>query len=162
MKNIYFNILLPVGARIIALLIAGLTLFCCCEDFLGLGGQKENEESKETVKKIAINVMDARGKTGETEVWITGYVVGGDLTSSKVKFEGPFKSATCLAIASDSTCTVRDSCMSVQLSKGNIRDALNLPAHPELLKKKIYIKGDIVSAYYGMPGVQNISNCFTE
>ena len=48
--------------------------------------------------------------------------------------------------------------MSVQLPKGDVRDALNLVDNPSNLKRKVYIKGDIVDAYYGIPGIKNISD----
>ena len=48
--------------------------------------------------------------------------------------------------------------MSVQLSQGDIRNALNLIDNPNLLGKKIYLKGDIVEAYYKLPGIQNLSD----
>ena len=47
--------------------------------------------------------------------------------------------------------------MSVQLSSGAIRDALNLVDNPGLLGTQVWIKGDIVAAYYGIPGIQSIS-----
>ena len=47
--------------------------------------------------------------------------------------------------------------MSVQLAKGDIRDDLNLVDHPELLGRQVFLLGDIVESYYGIPGVQNIS-----
>ena len=73
-------------------------------------------------------------------------------------FEAPFSSRTNLAIASKSSCTNKESCLSVQLSAGEIRDALNLVDNPDLLGRKIWIKGDIVAAYYGIPGIQSISD----
>ena len=60
-------------------------------------------------------------------------------------------------LASKSSCREKDDCISVQLNSGKIRDALNLVDNPSLLGKKIYLKGDIVEAYYGIPGVQAIS-----
>ena len=41
--------------------------------------------------------------------------------------------------------------------EGDIRDELNLVDHPENLGKQIYIKATVVEAYYGIPGIQNIS-----
>ena len=39
-----------------------------------------------------------------------------------------------------------------------MREALNLASNPSNLGKKLYLKGDIVSAYYGIPGIKNISD----
>ena len=107
----------------------------------------------------AYGVGQAKEKAGEKGVWVCGYIVGGDLTSTAngISFEAPFSSMTCLAIAARTSVSEKSSCMSVQLSKGDFRDALNLVDHPELLGRKIYLKGDIVSAYYGIPGIQNLT-----
>lgn len=105
----------------------------------------------------AYSVPDAKGHTGEQDVWVYGYIVGGDLSSSKCSFEAPFSSRTNLVLAAKSSCREKSSCLSVQLAKGDIRDELNLVDHPELLGKQVFLRGDIVESYYGIPGIQNIS-----
>ena len=47
-------------------------------------------------------------------------------------------------------------CLSVQLSSGELRDALNLVDNPNILGRKICLRGDIVAAYYGLPGMKNL------
>ena len=47
--------------------------------------------------------------------------------------------------------------MSVKLPKGDIRAAINLADHPELVGRKIYLKGDLIAAYFGIPGIENIT-----
>ncbi len=105
----------------------------------------------------AYSVPDAKEHSGEQEVWVYGYIVGGDLSSSKCSFNAPFSSRTNLVIAAKSSCKEKSSCMSVQLAKGDVRDDLNLVDHQDYLGKQIFIKGDIVESYYGIPGVQNIT-----
>ena len=107
----------------------------------------------------AYSVSQAMEHAGEKGVWVCGYIVGGDLSSSKngISFEAPFSSMTNIAVAARSSVSEKSSCMSVQLSQGTIRSALNLVEHPELLGSKVYLKGDIVSAYYGIPGIQNLT-----
>ena len=117
-----------------------------------IGGQGNGGQSGET-----LGVNDARNSVGKTGVWVMGYIVGGDMSSSKVKFTGPFTSQTHIAIAGRASCSDRDMCMSVQLNKGEIRDRLNLAANPSNLGRKVYVKGDIVASYYGIPGIQNIT-----
>ena len=51
----------------------------------------------------------------------------------------------------------RESGMSVSLPASSIRDDLNLVDHPDLLGRKIMLKGDIVEAYFGLPGIKNIT-----
>ena len=95
---------------------------------------------------------------GESGVWVYGYIVGGDLTSSKCSFAPPFTSRTNLVLAAKSSVSDRSACISVQLAKGDIRDALNLVDHPENLGRQLYLKGDIVPAYYGLPGLQALTD----
>ena len=105
----------------------------------------------------AYSVGEAKKHRGEEDVWVYGYIVGGDLTSKNCSFTPPFSSRTNLAIASKSSCTDKESCLSVQLAKGDIRDGLNLVDNSELLGKQVFLKGDIVESYYGIPGIQNIT-----
>lgn len=105
----------------------------------------------------ALTVTDARNSVGSESVWVSGYIVGGDLSSSSASFKKPFSSRTNLLIGPRSTASDRNSCMSVQLPSGELRDALNLVDHPSLLGRKVYLRGDIVEAYYGLPGIKNIT-----
>lgn len=124
------------------------------EDYVlgGDGGRKGGEMDS------ALGISEARKHAGEKGVWVYGYIVGGDMTSSSASFETPFSSSTNLCIASKSSVRTKDSCMSVQLSKGDVRNALNLVDHPDYLHHILYVKGDIVESYFGIPGVQNISD----
>ena len=105
----------------------------------------------------AFSVAQARASAGEEEVWVCGYVVGGDLSSSSASFTPPFKSRTNIVLGPRSTVTDRDACLSVQLQKGNVRDALNLVDNPDVLGRFVFLKGDIVEAYYGIPGIRGIT-----
>ncbi|MBR5042890.1 MAG: DUF4493 domain-containing protein [Bacteroidales bacterium] len=120
---------------------------------IGGGGNTGGGSAPES----AYSVPTAKSHVGEEDVWVYGYIVGGDLSSSKCSFSAPFSSRTNLVLASKSSCTDKTSCLSVQLAKGAIRDELNLVDHPELLGRQIYMKGTIVEAYYGIPGLQNIT-----
>ncbi len=112
-----------------------------------------------TTQATAYSVGQAKEHVGEKGVWVYGYVVGGDLSSAKdgISFTSPFSSMTCIAIAARSSVTNKSSCMSVKLPKGDIRIAVNLADHPELIGRKIYLKGDLIAAYYGIPGIENIT-----
>ncbi len=108
-------------------------------------------------EESSLSVTQARDRAGAQDVWVYGYIVGGDLSSSNCAFEGPFKARTNLVIAAKSSCRDKDACLSVQLAKGDIRDALNLVDQPELLGRQVFLKGDLVEAYYGIPGLQSLS-----
>ena len=115
-----------------------------------VGGAADDKDSAYAVGEVAAHA-------GESGVWVYGYIVGGDLTSSKCSFAPPFTSRTNLVLAAKSSVTDRSACISVQLAKGDIRDALNLVDHPENLGRQLYLKGDIVPAYYGLPGLQALT-----
>lgn len=105
----------------------------------------------------AIGIAEARSRIGESGIWVTGYIVGGDLTSSNASFSAPFSSRTNILLGSRSSTSEKSAGLSVQLQKGAIRDALNLVDNPDLLGSQIYLKGDIVASYYGIPGIQSIT-----
>ena len=123
-------------------------------DSYTIGGTSGGTESDS-----AMSVADAKESIGEEDVWVAGYIVGGDLTSSSsgISFEAPFYSETNIAIAARSSVSSKSSCMSVQLPSGDVREALNLVDNPDNLGKKVYVKGDIVASYYGLPGIKNVT-----
>lgn len=105
----------------------------------------------------ALTVRQAQSAAGSKDVWVCGYIVGGDLTSASASFDEPFSSRTNILIGPKSSTADKDACLSVQLPAGELRDALNLVDNPHLLRRKIYICGDIVEAYFGITGIKNIS-----
>ncbi|MBE6250820.1 MAG: DUF4493 domain-containing protein [Bacteroidales bacterium] len=111
--------------------------------------------SSGTQESDAMTVSDAVNAVGSEDVWVTGYIVGGDLTSASASFDPPFKSQTNLLLGPRSTVTDRTSCLSVQLPDNQVREALNLVGHPELIGKRVAVKGDIVASYFGLCGVKN-------
>lgn len=106
----------------------------------------------------AVSVSTARGMAGSKDVWVCGYIVGGDLSSKSCSFEGPFSSRTNLVLADVPTCTDRERCLSVQLAVGDIRNALNLVDNPSLLGRQVWLRGDVVESYFKLPGLQNLSD----
>lgn len=122
------------------------------DDFV-IGG----DDGKGSGSSDAMTVTQAMSSVGEEDVWVNGYIVGGNLTSSSASFEPPFSSRTCLLLGPRSSTTDRSACISVQLPSGDVRDALNLVDNPELFGRKVSIKGDIVSSYYGLVGLKNCS-----
>lgn len=106
----------------------------------------------------AISVSQAGAHVGEEDVWVSGYIVGGNLTSASALFEPPFSSRTCILLGPRSSTKERTSCISVQLPAGEVREALNLVDNPQLLGRKVLIQGDVVSSYYGLVGLKNCSD----
>ncbi len=105
----------------------------------------------------AMTVSEALESIGEEGVWVCGHIVGGDLSSSSASFQKPFESRTNLLLGPRSSTSDKETCLSVQLPTGEIRDALNLVDNPELLGRRICIKGNIVEAYYGIPGMKGVT-----
>lgn len=118
-------------------------------------GEEENDEGEDMSR--ALTVSQALSSIGAEEVWVSGYIVGGDLTSSSASFDPPFTSRTNIVLGPRSSTDDRDACLSVNLPSGTVRDGLNLVDNPSLLGRKVCIKGDIVEAYYGIPGLKNVS-----
>lgn len=121
---------------------------------IGQGNSGGGESSSK-----AMTVSQAISSIGEVDVWVCGYIVGGDLTSASASFKAPFSSRTNILLGPKSSTNVKSSCLSVQLPAGELRDMLNLVDNPSLLGRKVYLRGKIVDAYYGIPGIKNISEC---
>ena len=102
----------------------------------------------------AYDVDAARTHAGEKGVWVCGYIVGIATNTSKFSFDPPFTKNTNLVLGNRASSTEKEHLLTVELKSGSIRDALNLQDHPDLLGEKLYIKGDLVSAYYGIPGLK--------
>lgn len=117
-------------------------------------GGEESDEGEDMSR--ALTVSQALSSIGAEEVWVSGYIVGGDLTSSSASFDPPFTSRTNIVLGPRSSTDDRDVCLSVNLPSGSVRDGLNLVDNPSLLGRKVYIKGNIVESYYGMPGLKNV------
>ena len=121
---------------------------------IGQGGSS----GKGSTPSDALTVSQALASAGEEDVWVSGYIVGGDLTSASASFEGPFKSETNIILGPRSSSSSRSSCISISLPQGALRDALNLVDNPTNLGKKVCLRGDIVESYYGMVGMKNLTD----
>lgn len=127
----------------------------------GSGDESPGEEEYltiEEIEKIALEISEAKANIGRRDLWIKGYVAGGDLSAKNIKFEGPFTSATNLAIAPYPFCDQRDSCLSVSLPQGPLRNALNLVTNEEIMQWKIYVHGEIVVSYFGLVGIKPLDD----
>lgn len=108
-------------------------------------------------KSRALLVSDLPNMVGAAGVWVKGYIVGGDLSSSSALYAPPFTSRTNFMISDVLNVSSREGCASVELKSGAVRDDLNLVDHPEYLGRVVYVKGKIVEAYFGLPGIKNVS-----
>ena len=118
-----------------------------------IGGGSAGGETPER----ALSLQLARSSVGQKDVWIKGYIVGGDLTNASASFEEPFSSRSNILLGSRPSSDDREACMSVQLISGDVRDGLNLVDNPQLLGRGVCLKGDIVEAYFGLAGIKNVT-----
>ena len=106
----------------------------------------------------AYSVAQAPSHAGEDGVWVFGYIVGGDLSTAGTTVKtSKVTKATHLALATRSTVTAKASCVAVELPKGKIRNALNLVDHPDLIGTRVYLKGSLVTSYFGTTGLKGTS-----
>lgn len=117
-------------------------------------GEGEAGESEDG----AVSVQSAREMAGEEDVWVSGYIVGVFKSTNHPIFDPPYTSATNVLIADSPSADNKADCLSVELKKGSLRDALNLVDNPDNAGKKVSLKGDIVEAYYGIPGMKSVSD----
>ena len=123
----------------------------------GSGGSGGDDDSG-TDLDSAYSVAQAADHIGEDEIWVFGYIVGGDLSSAGTTVKtAKFTKATHLAIAARSSVTTKASCIAVELPKGPVRDALNLVDHPDLVGSRVYLKGSLVASYFGTTGLKAVS-----
>ncbi|HTN68817.1 MAG TPA: fimbrillin family protein [Dysgonamonadaceae bacterium] len=106
------------------------------------------------------NVEQARGKGGETQVWVRGYIVGyysSSTINTFVNATGASASTTNIALAFSSTETEKENTFPIQLSSPvptSIRDRLNLMENPSNFHKEVLLRGDVES-YYNSIGLKN-------
>jgi hypothetical protein len=104
----------------------------------------------------AYSVTEAIQLAEGEDVWICGYIVGGDVSTSAVKTTPPFTASSNLAIADSPLETERVNCMAVEISAAPkaIKDAFNMTVNGSaLLGQRVWFKGNI-AAYFGKPGVR--------
>ena len=127
----------------------------------GSGGSGSGGLGDDSASEIdnAYSVSQAHDHVGEDDVWVFGYIVGGDLSTAGATVKtSKLTKATHLAIATRSTVTAKASCVAVELPKGPVRDALNLVDHPDLVGTRVYLKGSLVTSYFGTTGLKSVSD----
>ena len=124
----------------------------------GSGGSSGEDGHGDDIDN-AYSVSQAPDHVGEDDVWVFGYIVGGDLSTAGTTVKtSKVTKATHLAIATRSSVTAKASCVAVELPKGKVRDALNLVDHPDLIGSRVYLKGSIVASYFGTTGLKGVSD----
>ena len=105
----------------------------------------------------AYSVTEAADNAPRKDVWVLGYIVGVATNTNKFSFEAPFSKNTNLLLGLRSSSTAPEYLLCVELKAGDVREELNLMDNPGIKGRQIYMKGDLVSSYYGIPGLKNVS-----
>ncbi len=104
-------------------------------------------------------------KQGETDKWVSGYIVGSVnsvLNENVWAFEPPFVTESNILLAASPTETDKAKILPIQLVAGtDIRAFLNLPKNPTRLGQVIKIKGELIK-YFGVPGLKSPTDLVAE
>lgn len=121
------------------------------------GDQNGTKDAPYTVDQVI-----GMGNPG-TKAWVKGYIVGYyDYANNSSLVNGTDGAAdTNVAIAQTPDETDKSKTVAVQLPSGDIREAVNLKAHPENLGKELALCGDL-TAYFGLPGVKNATEAMLD
>jgi hypothetical protein len=106
--------------------------------------------------ETAYTVAEAKLFASKNNVWVCGYIVGGDAANSTFKTAPPFTSNTNLIIADSPLEVLRANCMAVELpaSPVSLRATFGMPANgATLLGRRAWFRGNI-ETYWGHPGVR--------
>ena len=151
---------------------------CACEKLdttVPNPSEEENEQGSDTatIPVAAYSVDDvlngeivdafyANADTSFAKVWLSGYIVGyvNGTKLSSATFEAGEK-MTNILLADSPLETDYGNCIPVQLSTSSaankqVREALNLSTHPDNLRKKVCVLGDIV-LYMSAIGMKNVT-----
>ncbi|PKO99169.1 MAG: hypothetical protein CVU13_06460 [Bacteroidetes bacterium HGW-Bacteroidetes-8] len=120
-------------------------------------GDKRDGSSRE----LAIRVEEIAGFVGAKGVWVSGYVAG-YLTTASLFSSPPFDVETNIAIADKKGESLRSLCAGVALAAGSVREALNLKSNPTNLGKKVWVKGTITDSYFGLKGINSVTDYVIE
>lgn len=108
-------------------------------------------------KSEPYNVASAQTASGNA--WVKGYIVGyvdGQTYATGATFAVPSAAETEILIADAADCADATKCIPIQLPAGDIRNGLELSAHPDLLKKEVMLYGSIEN-YFGVKGLKSTS-----
>ena len=148
-------------------LTLGMFLFQACNDvpspydIPGKGDANSiygtgTKDSPYTVKGASLN---QNGGYAWVKAYIVGYIPTGDNTSSTISdiiFGTEGAGPTNIVIATSADSKDINNCMAVQLPSGDVRNALNLQAHPENLGKEVLLYGTM-EKYFGSAGVKTVT-----
>lgn len=114
-----------------------------------------------STRELALTVEEIAAFVGQKGVWVSGYIAG-FLTTASLVTVPPFGTETNIAVSSVKGQTDKLYCAGVSLPAGEIREALNLKSNPGNLGKRVWVKGTIVASYFGLAGVNPVTDFHLE
>ena len=97
-------------------------------------------------KDDPFGVNDIAGISGQSSVWIRGYVAGAEAGASTMSVGSDKPSRSNILLASKANEYRPDKCIRVELAdNSDIQARLNIVDHPDLVGKKVLLHADIVS-----------------
>ena len=120
-------------------------------------GEGEGGDTPASSKEAPLTITQAKAASGNN--YVKGYIVGyvdGQKLAEGATFAVPSSPETEILLAETPDETNPDNVFPVQLPAGDIRNALELSAHPNYLKKEVLLYGSL-EAYFGVPGLKSTS-----
>ena len=100
----------------------------------------------------------ALGSPG-SQAWVTGYIVGTVTDKSwqdNLEFSASNASNTNIVLGPTPDCKDPNKCIPIQLPAGDVRNALSLQQHPNLLGQQVTLYGNL-EKYFGIAGVKSVT-----
>lgn len=122
----------------------------------------DDGNSKENPYTVTTAMEKYNATTPQANTWVKGYIVGYisdkslNENTAKLGAVGSDVVNTNILLADNAQETDYTKCLAIQLSSGNVRNALNLKDHPENLGKSVVMKGSL-EKYFGTYGLKSIS-----
>lgn len=107
--------------------------------------------------ETAYTVAEAMALESGTNVWVVGYIVGGDASTSSFKTAPPFSANTNLVVADSPVEAARANCMAIELppSPPILRTTFGMVENgATLLGRRSWFRGNL-ETYFGHPGVRS-------
>ena len=123
----------------------------------GSGDNGGGSSTSGSSKQNPLSVAQAKNASGNNYVkgYIVGYVDGMTLASGAT-FAVPSNAETEILLADSPDETNSDNVFPVQLPAGDVRNALELSAHPDYLKQEVLLYGSL-EKYFGAQGMKSTS-----
>lgn len=145
-----------------ALMLLAAFAFSSCVDVpapFELPGNSSNSSGTASAssKENPLNITQAKSASGNN--YVKGYIVGyvdGQKLAEGATFAVPTAAETEILLAETPDETNPDNVLPVQLPPGDVRNALELFAHPEYLKKEVLLYGSL-EKYFSVQGMKSTS-----